>query len=120
MKKIIATTMFGSFLLSSNAQAANFAVITSPPTILSLVVLIVAIGCLYGVVKVLSLLKGGYLSKSWQLFMSSFIVLALSQVVNLMNDFELLAVPSFLVPALLLVTSGLFLYGIFETKQTLE
>jgi hypothetical protein len=37
-----------------------------------------------------------------------------------MNDFELLVVPSFLVPALLLVTSGLFLYGIFETKQTLE
>jgi hypothetical protein len=120
MKKIITTTILGSFLLSGNVHAVNFAVITSPPTIISLVLLLVALVCLYGVLKVLALLKGGYLSKSWQLFMSSFIVLALSQMVNLVNDFELLAVPSFLVPALLLVTSGLFLYGIFETKQTLE
>lgn len=120
MKKIITTTVLGSILFSSNTQAANFAVITSPPTILSIVIFLVALGCLYGVVKVLSLLKGGYLSRSWQLFMTSFIVLALSQVANLLKDFQLLSVPSFLVPALLVITSGLFLYGIFETKQTLE
>jgi len=120
MKKIITITVLGSILISTDTHAANFAVITSPPTILSIVIFLVALGCLYGVLKVLSLLKGGYLSKSWQLFMSSFIVLALSQVANLLNDFELLLVPSFLVPALLVVASGLLLIGIFETKQTLE
>lgn len=120
MKKIFTTVILSSLTLSANANAANFAVITAPSTILSILIFIVSLGCLYGVVKVLSILKGGYLSKSWQLFLSSFIVLALSQIVNLINQFELITVPSFLVPALLVITTGLFLFAIFETKQTLE
>lgn len=112
--------ILSSFILSANAYAANFAVITSPPTILSILIFVVSLGCLFGVVRILSLVKGGYLSKSWQLFMSSFIILALSQFVNLLNVFEILAVPSFMVPALLVITTGLFLFAIFETKRTLE
>ncbi len=107
-------------LCTGNANAANFAVISQPPTILSLVVFIVGIGCLLGSVKILSLLRGGLLFKSWQIFLTAFIVLVISQAANLVNDFEILLLPTFVVPALLLLTIGLFLVGVFETKKTLE
>ena len=119
MKKIC-TINIAILLFSCNAFAANFAVITSPPTILSLVVVLVGIGCLIGVVKILSLIRGGLLFKSWQIFMTGFIALIVSQAVNLVNDFEIFSIPSFVVPALLTLAVGFFLYGIFETKKTLE
>ena len=119
MKKsymILSLLLFGV----PNVHAANFAVITQPPTMLSAVVFLVGVGCLVGTLKVLSLLKGGLLFKSWQIFMAAFIVLVLSQATNLINDFELFLMPTFAVPALLLLALGLFLYGVFETKKTLE
>jgi len=107
-------------LFVSDAHAANFAVITQPPTILSAVVFLVGVGCLVGTVKVLSLLRGGLLFKSWQIFMTAFIVLVISQAASLINDFEIFLLPTFAVPALLLLALGLFLFGVFETKKTLE
>lgn len=107
-------------LCGTNAHAANFAVITQPPTMISAVVFLVGIGCLVGSVKILSLVRGGLLFKSWQLFLAAFVFLIFSQVVNLVHDFEILLVPTFTVPALLLLAIGLFLVGVFETKKTLE
>jgi len=119
MKKI--NFILGILLLSSsNTYAANFAVITQPPTLLSVIVFLAGIGCLLGSMKILSLLRGGLLFKSWQIFLSAFIVLILSQGVSLVNDFEIFLMPSFAVPALLLLSIGLFLFGVFETKKTLE
>ena len=113
--------ILGLLLLSStNVHAANFAVITQPPTMLSAVLFFVSIGCLVGSVKILSLVRGGLLFKSWQIFLSAFVVLVISQIANLVNDFEIFIIPSFAVPALLLLAIGLFLFGVFETKKTLE
>ncbi len=107
-------------LSSADAHAANFAVITQPPTMLSAIVFFVGIGCLVGSIKILSLIKGGLLFKSWQIFLSAFIVLIISQAANLINDLEIFILPSFVVPALLLLAIGLFMLGVFETKKTLE
>lgn len=107
-------------LSSTNAHAANFAVITQTPTMLSAIVFLVGIGCLVGSLKILSLIKGGLLFKSWQIFLSAFIVLIISQAANLINDIEIFILPSFVVPALLLLAIGLFMLGVFETKKTLE
>ncbi len=104
---------------TSQAMAANLSVIASPSTLLNMVVLGIVVGCAVGSVKVLTLIKGGYLSRSWQIFLSSFIVLALSELAILLNDFELVTIPNFAVPALLVLALGLFLYGIFETKKVL-
>ena len=112
--------ILGLLLLGGNAHAANFAVITQPPTLLSLIVLIAGVGCLFGSVKILSLVRGGLLFKSWQIFLTAFIVLSISQLANLVNNFEIFILPSFVVPALLVLTFGLFLLGVFETKKTLE
>ena len=108
------------FLLTGNAHAANFTVITQPPTILSLVIFLVGVGCLVGSYKILSLVRGGLLFKSWQIFLTAFVVLSISQIANLVNNFEIFILPSFVVPALLVLTFGLFLLGVFETKKTLE
>ena len=119
MRKILSLSLFFT-LCSTNVFAANFAVITSPPTILSIVVFLAGIGCLFGTVKILSILRGGLLFRSWQIFMTAFVALAVSQLANLINDFEIFIMPSFVVPALLTLAIGLFLYGVFETKKTLE
>ncbi|HDL01888.1 MAG TPA: hypothetical protein ENH23_06620 [candidate division Zixibacteria bacterium] len=87
---------------------------------LSAIVFLVGIGCLVGSYKILSLVKGGLLFKSWQIFLSAFIVLIISQAANLINDLEIFILPSFVVPALLLLAIGLFMLGVFETKKTLE
>ncbi len=112
--------LFSLLLLGADAHAANFAVITQPPTMLSAVLLLVGLGCLVGSVKILSLLRGGLLFKSWQIFLSAFAVLMISQLANLLHDFEIFMLPSFAVPALLLLALGLFMFGVFETKKTLE
>ena len=120
MRKLSVFGLFALLFSAGNAHAANFAVITSPPTLLSLIVFLGAVACLWGGLKVISLVKGGFLQRSWQIFLGSFIVLSLSQLLNLLHDFEIIAVPQYVVPALLTVTTGLFFYAIFETKKTLE
>ncbi|UCD62785.1 MAG: hypothetical protein JSW34_08440 [Candidatus Zixiibacteriota bacterium] len=120
MKRICGLTLIGVLLGANPAMAANIAVITSPPTTLKLVVFGVAVGCVVATFKVLGVLKGGLLSKSWQLFLFAFLVLALGQLASLMGDMEILNLPGYVSPALWVLTSGLFLYAIFETKRTLE
>ena len=118
MKKTVFLTAL--MLVAGSTQAANFAVITSPPTALSLVVLVGAIVCLAGAYQISAILKGGFLAKTWHLFIGSFFALALSQVGVLLHDFEIYPVPAFAVPAFMLLALVLFIYGIFETKRTLE
>ncbi|MCK4574460.1 MAG: hypothetical protein KAU36_08810 [candidate division Zixibacteria bacterium] len=120
MKKIVLFSLAFSALGTSQAWAANFAVITSPPTLLHFFILAAAVGCLIGSFKVLSLVKGGQLSKSWQIFMLGFIVLALCQLAILFRDFEIVGLPVFVIPAMLFLMSGLFLYGVFEAGRTLS
>jgi hypothetical protein len=120
MRKILGLSVLSILATSSEATAANLAVITSPPTMLKFVVFGVAIGCLVGSVKLLSVLKGGLLFKSWQIIMFGFGVLAVSQLAALLSDFEVVNVPDFVSPALWVVVCGLFLYGIFEAKRTLD
>ena len=104
---------------AGSAQAANFAVITSPPTLMNFLILIAAVVCLTGSLKVVELIRGGLLSKSWQLFLGGFAVLVLAQLVTLANSLEIVNLPSFVVPALLILMAGLFLYGVHEAKRTL-
>ncbi|MEA3297110.1 MAG: hypothetical protein U9R56_04535 [candidate division Zixibacteria bacterium] len=119
MNKTIA--LAAGFLLAgtSSVHAANFAVIKSPPTILNFVILVFAISCLVGSFKVTELLRGGFLSKSWFFFAAGFAALALGQLMALLDAFEIVGVPAFLIPALLALMVGFFTCGVLETKRTL-
>ena len=119
MKKIVLTVAFFA-AATVDAQAANLAVITSPPTILNILVFLFACACLFLCSQVLGLVRGGQLSKSWQMFLLAFTLLAFSQIASLLHAFEILAVPGFVVPVLMALMVGLFLYGMYETKRILS
>ena len=104
----------------SRAEAANIAVITNPPTFLNLLVFVGAVVCTTGAVQVFSLIRGGRLSRSWQWFIGGFAALALAEIILLCQMFELLTLPEFVVPTLLLAMAALFLYGVLEIKRTLS
>ncbi len=118
LKKLIAAGA-ASAVLTQSAHAANFAVITSAPNLLNLAVLIAAVVGVVGGVRVLSLVKGGTLARTWQVFVLALGVLIITQMAQLGHQVELFSLPTFAVPALLVVSVGLFVYGIFETKRVL-
>jgi len=120
MKKKILLSLLFVGAGAAPAQAANFAVITSPPTLLNGLILAFAVACVSGAVKVLALVRGGQLSKSWQLFAAGFAVLALCQLAILGSSFEIIVLPWFVVPAGLILMSALFLFGIIETRRVLS
>ncbi len=107
-------------LLSPAVHAANLAVITHPPTILNILVLVGAIAGLFGAFKVAELVRGGLLKKPWQLFIIGFVVLVLTQAAWLLQAFEIIMLPSFVVPMMLVLMVGLFAYGVFEARRILE
>lgn len=119
MKKLFLTALFTVGGVSTG-QAANFAVVTSPPTILNILVLLFAFGCFFICFQVLSLVKGGQLSRGWQMFMFGFGLLALTQVAYLLTVFEIFAVPSLAMPVMMTLMVGLFLYGMYEMKRVLS
>lgn len=107
-------------LFATRAEAANLAVITSPPTLLNVIICLVALAAVILCWQVASVVRGGLLSKSWQSFMAAFGLLAVSQGLSVAGTIELLQLPNFVVPAILVAMSGLFVYGIMWTKRTLS
>lgn len=105
--------------LADRADAANLAVIASPPTLLNLVVLGLAVAAIVIGLPLLRTMKGGYLSRSWQLFIAGFGVLALAQLLGLIRALEIAAIPVWISPALTAVCVGAFFYAVFETKKVL-
>lgn len=120
MKRIFSIAILLVVVAGATAQAANFAVITSPPTVLNAFILLIAIACAVGSIKIFELVRGGQMSKSWQILILGFIIFAASQIVNLCVAFEIISLPAYVVPALVVVALGLFLHGIFETKRILS
>ena len=104
---------------AGEAQAANLAVIKSPPTILDLAVLLLAFAAIAVGFQLLGSLKGGYLSRSWQFFIGGFGVVALSQIAKLLQVFEIVVLPAWIAPMLLLAGVGVLFYAVFETKRIL-
>jgi hypothetical protein len=96
------------------------AVITTPPLFVTLLLLISACVCVAFAVQVFLVIKGGQLSRSWLILTAGFVLLAVSQVVTLLAGFGVIPMSRFLIPALLVVMTGLFGYGLYETKRTLS
>ena len=119
MKKSLFVAILICTAMGSDAYAANLAVITSPPTMFSLFALIVAGACLYGSFQVMGQVKGGYLSKSWQMFFFGFVLLAISQLASIASAMEFFTLPELFTPLMLLLMSGLFAFGVFSARNTL-
>ena len=119
MRKGLAAAVLFTLLGVGNAHATNLAVISQPPTILNLVVLVIACVATLVCIQVSGAVKGGQLSRAWQMFMTGFGVLALSQIAMLLDTFEIVALPLWIAPLLMAVCLGLLAYGVFEAKRIL-
>jgi hypothetical protein len=119
MKRSLVFTAVVFAFWAGEAQAANLAVIKSPPTILDLAVLLLTFAAIVVGYQLLGSLKGGYLSKCWQLFIGGFAVVALSQIAKLLQVFEIVSLPVWIAPLLLVGGVGVLFYGVFETKRIL-
>ncbi len=120
MKKIVTSSFMITLALASKSQAANFALLTTSPALLNMLSFLVAGACLFGCYKIYDLVRGGYLSKGWKIFIGGFSAFVLSQLSYFLNILEIVALPDYLVPTLVLCSLGLFLYGIFEVRKVLS
>ena len=120
MKSKIAYALAALAGLAAPAWAGEIAVIANPPTFITAVIFIGACACIAMCLQVLLLVRGGQLSRSWQLFLAGFAVLALSQLGIILHNFGLIVIPNWLVPTMLVLMAGAFLYGLFETKRILS
>lgn len=119
MKKLLPIGLVLALSSTVRAESINLAVITSAPTLLNLMVFLCAIGGLVITIKVLALTRGGQLDKSWYMFISAFSVLILGQITAVLGSLGVVALPSFAMPLLLVMTAGLFVLGMFEVKRVL-
>lgn len=120
MKSRFAFTLAALLGLASTARADEVAVIANPPTFFTIVIFAAACACIAVCFQVLMLVRGGQLSRSWQLFLAGFAVLAASQLGLILHNFGLIVLPSWLVPALMTAMAGVFFYGLYETKRILS
>jgi hypothetical protein len=114
-----ALTVAVTTMLTGSAQAANLAVITSPPTILNLIIMLLAIAGIVIGIQLMNSMKGGLLGRAWQIFIVGFGVLVLGQASVLLQTFEIIVLPDWVAPGLMVLWAGLFFYGVFETKRVL-
>ena len=120
MKVTTAVTLILVAGLNVRAEAANLGVIVSPPALLNLVVLGLAVAAIVIGLPLLRAIKGVYLVRPWQLFIAGFGLLALAQFLGLLRTLEIAAIPVWITPALTAVCAGAFFYGVFETKKVLS
>jgi hypothetical protein len=82
-------------------------------------VLASAVACVVFCFQVLTLVRGGQLSRSWLVFTAGFAVLAVSQMAVILTGFGILPASRYLMPVLLMLMSALFAYGLYDTKRVL-
>jgi len=119
MKSTFVGTSLMVLGLAGRTEAANFAVITAPPTLLNLGVLVLSMAAVVIGLQLLGVVRGGLLSRPWQIMVGGFVVLALGQIVTLLQTFEIVTLPIWVAPSLMVVWAGVFFYGLFETKRAL-
>lgn len=119
MLKRISMLALLMLFVTAEANAANVAVITTPPGLIHLFVLVFACACVVVAIQVRSTVKGGLLSRAWQWFAGSFALLAVSQVVTLLHNMEFFIAPEWMVPAIFGLMSAVLFFGVFETRRTL-
>lgn len=120
MKSQIALSAAALTLTAATTHAGEVAVIANPPAFFTFAIFAGACACIAVCFQVLMLVRGGQLSRSWQLFLAGFCVLAVSQLGMILHGFGVISMPSWLVPTLLVVMSGVFFWGLFETKRMLS
>ena len=87
--------------------------------IINLVVLVCAAVCLIWALRILSLVKGGLISKSWQMFVVGFCFLIAAQLMVVGEKVGILTLPTYVSTALYLLMTITWLAGLYQTRKVL-
>jgi hypothetical protein len=112
----IALSLFVAQSASANTGGESF---FSATGIFNFFLLVCAVMCLVWGLKVLSLVRGGLMSRSWQMFVLGFAALVLAQVFVVSHKAHILPIPEFVATMLYLVMGGTWLVGLFQIRKIL-
>jgi len=119
-KFILSGIFLISFLFAKTANAAvNIDALLSTAGIVDMVLLLCIIICLFWSMNIMSLVRGGLMSKSWQMFTLGFLFLILARIVIISATINLFVVPDYVATILYLFMTITWLIGIFQTKRIL-
>jgi len=112
------------FIISLFSTQSAFArvdteVLYSTAGIAELILLLGIIICLFWSMKIMSLVRGGLMSKSWQMFTLGFLFLILARLIIISASINLFVVPEYLSTIFYLLMTVTWLIGIFQTKRIL-
>jgi hypothetical protein len=109
-----------NLVMSQPAEASvNTENLYNTGSAINLVLLLCALVCLVWSLKILSLVRGGLLSKSWQMFVLGFGFLLLAQILLIAESVELFSIPAFIATALYLLMGITWLVGLYQTRKIL-
>jgi hypothetical protein len=91
----------------------------SVSSLFNLILLACSVIGLLWALKVLALVRGGLMSKSWQMFVLGFIFLGIAQIISLMADVNILALPEFVSTLFYMLMAGTWLVGLHQTRKVL-
>jgi hypothetical protein len=119
IKKIISAMFI--VIVSANPVFAsiNIPSLYTPTAIVHEILLIFAVISLVWAMKVLSLVRGGLMSKSWQMFVLGICFLICAQLIVISEQAGLLAVPGYVSSAIYLLMAFTWLLGIYQTRKVL-
>ena len=114
----------GALTLAQNGTAAaatpNFGVLLTIPALVDQAILLVAIISIAVALRVHSLVKGGLLAKSWQLFVVGMLCLAIGQIFGLAGALGYFTPPEALRPSILLCMAALWMIGAMKARSALS
>ena len=120
LKYIISGIFLINFLFAGTAHAAvNINALLSASGIADLVLLLCIFVCLFWSMKIMSLVRGGLMSKSWQMFTLGFLFLILARLMIISATINLFVVPEYVSTILYLLMTVTWLVGILQTKRIL-
>jgi len=124
MKKlIIKGALYAGLLGLASAQTASANTggesFFSASSIFNFFLLICAVLCLLGSVKILSLVRGGLLSKGWQMLVLGFAALVLAQLFVVSQKAHIFAMPESIIVLLYLLMAGTWLVGLHQIRKIL-
>lgn len=117
--KILMATLLLIATFPGGAQAADFTQISNISVIFDIVVFLASLGCLTITIKLGALVKGGALAKGCQIWIISFVTLAVGQFFVLAEKFVIFNVGFDIAGLMVVVTVILWFIGLMQTRRVL-
>jgi len=123
IKQITRLSLFVFILAMFNVNVAHASIkiedFYSTTSIFNVSLLICAFICLMWSLRIMSLVRGGLMSKSWQMFVLGFGFLVVAQLIIVGDKVQLYSMPGHVVTILYLLMAIMWLIGLYRTRRVL-